>query len=79
MVFCMETIENDMLRISEAAQHLGVSAQYLRLLEAEGRIPAPRRVFGCRIFAANDVARLKAIGVGSRPHKLKRPEEVDDG
>jgi DNA-binding transcriptional MerR regulator len=61
----METIE-DAVRISEAARQLGVSAQYLRLLEGEGRIPTARRVFGCRIFSKEDVARLKSMGVGSR-------------
>ena len=71
----METIEGDALRISEAARQLGVSAQYLRLLEGQGRIPAARRVFGCRIFSADDVARLRAMGVGSG----KRVKPVEEG
>lgn len=58
-------MENGALRISEAAQELGVSAQYLRLLEAEGKIPATRRVFGYRAFSKEDIARLRAMGVGS--------------
>ena len=70
----METIEGDALRISEAARQLGVSAQYLRLLEGEGRIPTARRVFGCRLFSAEDVARLRAMGVGSGK-RLKSLEE----
>jgi len=61
----METIDGGTLRISEAARHLGVSAQYLRLLEAEGKIPAAPRIFGCRVYSIDDVARLRAIGVGS--------------
>ena len=61
----METAEGDKLRISEAARQLGVSAQYLRLLEGEGRIPAARRVFGYRVFAAGDIALLREMGVGS--------------
>ena len=61
----MGTLEDDALRISEAARRLGVSAQYLRLLEGQGRIPVARRVFGCRIFSAEEVGRLKAMGVGS--------------
>jgi DNA-binding transcriptional MerR regulator len=65
----MEAIEHDTLRISEAARYLGVSSQYLRLLEGEGRIPPVRRIFGCRIYSAEDVARLKAMGVGCRPLK----------
>lgn len=66
----METIEGDALRISEAARRLGVSAQYLRLLEGEGRIPTARRVFGCRIFSAEDIARLRRLGVGERKRRL---------
>lgn len=59
-------MEDDrLIRISEAARQLGVSAQYLRLLEAEGKIPAVRRVFGCRGYTRNDVTRLKAMGVGT--------------
>jgi DNA-binding transcriptional MerR regulator len=54
-----------MLRISEAARHLGVSAQYLRFLEGRGRIPPAQRVFGCRVFSTEDIARLRAMGVGS--------------
>ncbi len=57
--------DHGLIRISEAARQLGVSAQYLRLLEAEGKIPPVRRVFGYRGFTAEDVARLRAIGVGS--------------
>jgi DNA-binding transcriptional MerR regulator len=75
----MEAIERDTLRISETARLLGVSAQYLRLLEGEGRIPTARRVFGYRTYSAEDVGRLKAMGVGSRPRKLKQMEEVIGG
>jgi predicted site-specific integrase-resolvase len=71
----METIEGDALRISEAARQLGVSAQYLRLLEGQGRIPVARRVFGCRIFSAEDIAHLRAMGIGSG----KRVKPVEEG
>lgn len=64
-----------LIRISEAAQRLGVSAQYLRWLEAEGKIPAARRVLGQRAFSASDVARLRRLGVGKR----KRFFEAGDG
>ena len=73
----MKTIEGDALRISEAARHLGVSAQYLRLLEAEGKIPAARRVFGCRVYSNDDVVLLRAVGVGSG-QRLKAFTEVLD-
>jgi DNA-binding transcriptional MerR regulator len=62
--------DDGLFRISEAAQHLGVSAQYIRLLENEGKIPTARRVFGCRVFSDTDVDRLRAMGVGSG-HRLK--------
>jgi DNA-binding transcriptional MerR regulator len=73
----METIEGDALRISEAARHLGVSAQYLRLLEAEGKIPTARRIFGCRVYSNDDIAHLRAIGVGSG-NRIKAFAEVVD-
>ncbi len=70
--------DHEPIRISEAARQLGVSAQYLRLLEAEGKIPAPRRVFGYRAFSRADVARLKAMGVGTG-QRLKTFAEVAAG
>jgi DNA-binding transcriptional MerR regulator len=73
----METIERDALRISEAARQLGVSAQYLRVLEAEGKIPTARRIFGCRVYSNDDVSRLRAVGVGSG-RRLKTFAEVLD-
>jgi len=65
--------------ISEAACRLGVTPTYLRALEAQGRIPAARRDFNGRIYSEFDIALLKGIGVGSRPRKLRRPEEVLGG
>ncbi len=64
------------MRISKVAKRLGVSPHYLRLLEWEGRIPPARRDFNGRIYSEFDFALLKALGVGSRPRKLKRAEEV---
>jgi hypothetical protein len=64
------------VHISEAAKRLGVTAVHLRRLERQGLIPAVRRdVFG-RIYTEFDIALLKSMGVGSRPRKLKRAEEV---
>ncbi len=71
----MGPIEDNALRISEAARQLGVSAQYLRLLEAEGKIPTVQRVFGCRGFSREDIARLRAMGVGSG-QRLKSFAEI---
>jgi DNA-binding transcriptional MerR regulator len=67
------------VHISEAARELGVSPQYLRMLEWEGRILPARRDFNGRIYSEFDIALLKSLGVGSRPQKLKRPEEVFGG
>jgi DNA-binding transcriptional MerR regulator len=64
------------IRISRVAEELGVSPQYLRILEWQGTIPPARRDFGGRIYSELDIALLRAMGVGSRPRKLKRAEDV---
>lgn len=66
----------DEMHISEAAQALGVSAGYLRLLEVQGRIPPARRDPNGRIYSTLDIALLKSLGIGQRPRKLKRAEDV---
>jgi DNA-binding transcriptional MerR regulator len=67
---------DSVIRISQVAEELGVSSQYLRMLEWEGRIPPARRDFNGRLYSEFDIALLKSMGVGSRPPKLKRPEEA---
>jgi MerR HTH family regulatory protein len=67
------------VHISEAAKQLGVTAQHLRMLEWEGRIPPARRDFNGRIYSEFDIALLKSMGVGQRPQKLKRAEDVLGG
>jgi DNA-binding transcriptional MerR regulator len=67
------------VHISEAARELGVSPQYLRMLEWEGRILPARRDFNGRIYSEFDIALLKSLGVGQRPRKLKRAEDVLGG
>lgn len=65
------------VHVSEAARQLKVSAHYLRLLEMQGRVPLARRdPFGARIYSDFDLALLRSLGIGSRPRRLKRPEEV---
>ena len=66
----------DVIRISRLAKELGVSAQYIRMLESQGRIPPARRDFNGRIYTQFDIELLRAMGVGNRPEKLKRAEEV---
>ena len=67
------------MHITEAARRLGVTAGYLRLLERAGQIPPARRDFNGRIYTEFDIALLRSMGVGQRPRKLKRAEEVLGG
>ena len=67
---------NHRVRISQVAQELGVSPQYLRMLEWDGRIPPARRDYNGRIYSEFDIALLKALGVGSRPRRLKSAKEI---
>jgi DNA-binding transcriptional MerR regulator len=62
--------------IGETARRLGVTPQHLRVLEWQGRIPSARRDFDGRVYTVFDIPLLKAIGVGERPRKLKRAEEM---
>lgn len=62
--------------ISEVARRLAVTPKHIRVLEREGRIPPARRDFNGRVYSEFDIALLKSLGVGSRPRKLKRFEEV---
>jgi DNA-binding transcriptional MerR regulator len=67
------------LHISRTARRLGVTPAYLRALEAQRRIPPARRDYNGRVYSEIDIALLRAMGVGSRPRKLKRPEEAIGG
>jgi DNA-binding transcriptional MerR regulator len=62
--------------ISEAARRLGVTPKHLRVLEKAGRIPPARRDLNGRVYSEFDIALLKSMGVGQRPRRLKRAEEV---
>jgi len=62
--------------IGEAARQLGVTPKHLRLLERKGRIPPARRDYNGRVYSGFDIAILRAMGVGRRPHCLKSAEEV---
>jgi DNA-binding transcriptional MerR regulator len=69
-------MDSVVFHIGEAAQRLSVTPKHLRVLEREGRIPTARRDFNGRVYTPFDVELLRAMGVGSRPHKLKRAEDV---
>ena len=64
------------VRIAEAARRLSCSCQHLRMLEWEGKIPPARRDYNGRLYSEFDVALLRSMGVGARPRRLKRAEEV---
>lgn len=64
------------IHIAEAAKQLGVTPQHLRVLEWKGKVPPARRDLNGRIYTELDIALLKSLGVGSRPRRLKRAEEV---
>ena len=55
---------------------LGVSSQHIRMLEWQGRIPPARRDYNGRIYTEFDIALLRSMGIGSRPRRLRRAEEI---
>jgi DNA-binding transcriptional MerR regulator len=64
------------MRISEASRRLGVSCQYLRLLEWQGIVPPVDRDYSGRLYSEQDISLMRAMGIGSHPQRLKRPEDV---
>ena len=67
---------DDVIHIGQAAELLGVTPEHLRTLERTGRIPPARRDLNGRIYSEFDIALLRALGVGVRPSRLKRPENL---
>ncbi|MBA2691483.1 MAG: MerR family DNA-binding transcriptional regulator [Rubrobacter sp.] len=68
---------NKSTQIGEAAKALDVTPRYIRKLEAQGLIPrAKRDARGFRVYARSDLDLLKKLGVGSRPRRLRRIEEL---
>ena len=64
------------MHIGEVARRLGITLHHLRVLEWQGRIPPARRDYKGRTYTEFDIAMLRAMGVGSRPRRLKSAEEV---
>jgi DNA-binding transcriptional MerR regulator len=64
------------MHIGEAARCLGITPHHLRVLEWQGRIPKVRRDYNGRVYTESDIALLRGMGVGQRPRKLKRADEV---
>ena len=67
---------NDKLRISHVARLLDVTPHYLRMLEWEGRIPDASYDRVGRFYTTADIQLLRAIGIGSKPRRLKTSDEV---
>ncbi|PLS87267.1 MAG: hypothetical protein CYG60_02790 [Actinobacteria bacterium] len=67
---------SEVFHIGQAAQQLGVTPEYLRALERQGRIPPVHRDFNGRIYTPFDIALLRSMGVGTRPLRLREAEEV---
>jgi DNA-binding transcriptional MerR regulator len=60
--------------IGEAAETLGVTRHWLRIGERLGALPLARRTpAGHRFYTAEDLNRLRRLGVGER--KKKHPHE----
>ena len=64
-------MERNVVHISEAAKRLGVTPQYLRMLERAGKVPPVARDRNGRVYSELDLAQLQSMGVGSRPHHLR--------
>lgn len=64
------------MHITEAARELGITAHHLRVLEWKGKVPPARRDLNGRVYSEFDIALLRSMGVGSRPRRLKRAEDV---
>ena len=64
------------LTIGQAARELGVSPSWLRFGERLGSLPLARRTqSGWRYYTAEDVERLRRLGVGERK---RRPKACDE-
>jgi DNA-binding transcriptional MerR regulator len=59
------------LTIGRAAEELGVSPSWLRFGERLGALPLARRTpAGWRYYTAEDLDRLRRLGVGERKRRL---------
>lgn len=67
-------MEQTRFYIGEVCEELGVTPRYLRHLESQGLVPRAHRDALGRIYSPGDIALLKALGVGSRPRRLKSLE-----
>ncbi len=74
-------VEQRPLRISEAAEELGVSPDWLRFGERLGSLPLARRTpAGWRYYTPEDIERLRRLSVsgsasGVSRRRVERPEK----
>lgn len=62
------------MRIAEAARHLGVSPDWLRRLEREGRVPEViRDRNGCRRYTREDLDRLQDVLFNGKRTRQSQP------
>lgn len=67
------------VHIGTASRELGVTPEYLRLLERQGRIPRVRRDRNGRVYSELDLDLLRSLGVGRRPRKLRTGKDLMRG
>ena len=66
---------NDLLTPSDAARVLGLSADSVRVLSDNGRLPGMRTVGGRRLFRRADVDRLAIERAGHVAHALSARQQ----
>ena len=67
------------LRISEAADELGVTPGWLRYGDRLGALPVVRRnLNGWRYYTPEDIERLRRLGVGERKRRLAAAAEQQE-
>ena len=70
-------VEQRTYSISECADILGVSVGWLRIGERLGALPlASRNHVGWRYYTAEDIERLRRLGVGQRKKALAERSDV---
>lgn len=69
---------NQLLGTTDVALKLGCSAEWVRRLADEGKLPAERTASGQRIFRAEDVERLAAERNRNRQSKSAKASELGE-
>jgi len=68
--------ERQIYTISQAADELGITASWLRFGERLGSLPLARRNnVGWRYYTAEDIQRLKRLGVGQQKRRVENGDD----